>query len=562
MVACEPPKRKRQKRLDEVEDMNGDYTLLSHPNVVTVNAQEHYNGRVLGHDKFTRMRFGAQDPALDHLRTQCDGAGVVMASDKVRGDPKKVYYVMSLREHFARMKRMHPRERCFYEINPTTIHPERGLAAVHMHLDVEIYFDTNPQFATIAEYNMVEHVYTGELLSFMRTFLGLAQEPDRVQLMPICDSSVEGKKISRHYVFRVQGAMFYDGTHCGALLRHFENHIIAKYGHPTDESNGWYFWVEKEKIRHDPPDPWFDKRFWLDWIYSRHRLFRCYMSSKKGQDRWLKLLHNPTEEVREQDVSHTSILWPEEPTSSDARLILIKVPEPDGSDARSQTHRYNHRIVRNPNDIAVTSNGRMIDVSRRPTMAITSSAADPVVSNEDELPQPLGWVGHGWNDRSGRSKKPRFCMDLGKDMVAIVNAELRAWYAMSKSLNVRFSTKCPTVEPCYYDFSCRNRLEFRFQTKGGYCPFLREEGVDSKGAEPIRLHHSNNNTIIEVDLEALTYTWSCYNHSGKRLASEPLPKAIIDTYGATIAEFVSTFRRDNSIDVADILRSLLRIADE
>ena len=569
MAAYEPPKRKRQKRLWETEDGDGadlGYTALDHPNVVRVNALEHYRMRVVGDGRGRCKRFGLQDMAIAYLRDDLNWYGVVLTSDKHRGSPSKQYFVMSLATYFLRLRKMPAHQRCFYELNPSDFTanlepgsndppPERGLAAVHMHLDVEIYCETNPQFATVAEYDAVEHVYLGELLTFMREFLGLARDPERVQLMPIVDSSVQGRKISRHYVIRVGGAMFYNNYHCGALLRHFENHVIAKFGHPTSEDNGWYFWREKEKIRHDPPDPWLDKLFWLDWIYGLHRQLRTYKSSKLGQDRPLELMGQDRKvEVLEKDVRRTSILWPEEPTSPDQQLILIKVTEPDGTEPRSQVHRFKHRNARNPNSISVTANGKMMDLTRLENMNITSAAVEPVMTT-NSCSGPLVWTGGEWNGRSGRSKKPQFCADLGRDLLTILDQELRKWYNMSKAIKVRFKSACPEIEPCYYDFAFSHCLVFVFQTKGRYCPFLREECIAK--SKPIQLTHSSNNTIVEVDLEDLTYTWTCFSHSGKRLQPEPLPQTILDAYGDTIATFVKTFREDNALDVGSILASLL-----
>ena len=457
--------------------------------------------------------------------------GVGLASDINTHNANKCFYALPLSMYTAWLRKLPAERRTFYEIL-------RG--PVHFYMDVEVYFDQNREVvSSLEDYDRLEKVFVRKLLAFICQWFSLPE--DYVRCVTLDSSNAE--KVSRHYVVRIRGAMFADNYQVGALLRQFEHHTG---GDPSDPDNPWYFWEPQRKTRVGQPlDPCVDKTFWVDMsTYTKRRFLRHLGSSKKGKKRPLRVYPTPKgglqEELTDEWMQATSILWPDTPPDDDkdATLSLLLVNEPiTGKPAFSTSDRFSHRAYKRPDSVYATGSDVVV-ASKLVWMSTISSS-------EDES------GGCGISD--GRRR------DMASGILRAVMEEHQT--ALKKDGNAAAAKRMPIsnqgVRQSSFD---RKRLQFRIYTTARYCPFLSD---DTQGR---RLCHKSNNVELLVDVsfpDMLLYSWKCFDdmHARKYYRWKPVPAEAQKRFAKAAREYHATLD-DDTVEICELFRRTLRMEEK
>ena len=223
-------------------------------------------------------RFKKQSPALS---SATDG-GVLMFSKDIphAGKGKKCFYSASVDALWNDLYGTTVRQsRYFYEM---LIYP------CCFYMDVECYPKSNPD---MAPFNDIRRLLLQSVLAqFVKQYDGVpyrTEDPDRkfrvtdVEIFE-SDSSKCGEKISRHYTFRVKGAMFAGNDHCGAFQRCILYDSIEQSR--SVRGNPLFLWPEKLDANRSDLDEDQDKVPVCDHaVYTRKRSIRLLWSTKGGQ---------------------------------------------------------------------------------------------------------------------------------------------------------------------------------------------------------------------------------------------------------------------------------------
>ena len=100
-------------------------------------------------------------------------------------------------------------------------------------------------------------------------------------------------------------------------------------------------------------------------------------------------------------------------------------------------------------------------------------------------------------------------------------------------------------------------LIFKSQTKTKYCPIRK---IDTKNK---KMFHSNNNSILCINFNNLTYYWVChgcvYKNTNifKKSIEKSLPDFIIQKYKNDIINIINEIKNNDIIDINFILNDVI-----
>ena len=184
----------------------------------------------------------------------------------------KKFVVTSYDTLWERYKTLAPKNRCFYEV---ILHE----CPCHLYIDVDMDRRLNVNVDTEREKWLESH-FIEECLSQL-VDLKIAESREAIHVLTL-DSSKE-HKLSRHFLFHVDGVIFVNNYHCGAFARKLRNRILAKYGQDLEKNP--FFLIREEKGRKKEDRGLMFKRwgFYADLaVYTCRRHWRIYGSSKAG----------------------------------------------------------------------------------------------------------------------------------------------------------------------------------------------------------------------------------------------------------------------------------------
>ncbi len=204
---------------------------------------------------------------------------LMLSEDKVSaGAGKKRFYSAGVDQLWTQM--YYPREpksRCMYEM---------VRAPCHFYVDMECYPSHNLEMLPYGDLRAM--LILDILCQFVKQYHGkpyASDNPDRcfrVTQVEVFESDASrAGKISRHYTFRVAGAMFASNKHCGAFQRCMLSDALRTRG--GVESNPLFLWSDNNN-NVDRSDPQKYKIPICDHgVYTRRRSMRLLYSSKGGQ---------------------------------------------------------------------------------------------------------------------------------------------------------------------------------------------------------------------------------------------------------------------------------------
>lgn len=424
----------------------------------TISRKKLYHLRVIGRGSNVASWDQGRDAQERVLRRWNDRGlfdGIPMACDVNPKTGAKEYNTMPMKD-FATFLGLTPMPaRCFYEISfsPLDI-PSKDrsvisleadgsdafccrdyITPINFHIDAEIFYAFNT-IKSVQDWEQDEPYILNYILRFMIAS-GLIKSRADVEII-ILDSSND-IKISRHYIFKIKGGMFYSIRDCSAFSRNLEAHILAdkKCGSPQLPTNLWYTW---DKEGHA-------KMFLLDSIYTDHRCFRFVGCTKMGQERYLRVWSGmedilprsgrtggteiekrirASDEISRESLCRSSILvpymprTPEESTTLSDELILFRLFEPDGvtparsSNARSKYGMNGEMVGRS------MKAARIIDGINNSNVRVNKTLASIVRSDAVRAMSKLKWKGKGrlTDDETDFSAcKPDFAKAMVKDLV-------------------------------------------------------------------------------------------------------------------------------------------------
>jgi hypothetical protein len=437
-----------------------------------------------------------------------------------------------------------PSELRYNEQMPAEAYTE-GLSAVHMHVDTDLHLEHNQDFAD-GRYDDMESSYLDAVMDFMAANLGVDRAAIHVYTL---DATRPGTKISRHYIFRIDGCMFASNRECGALKRHFQQYVHDKFGEPGNPDNNWYF-------RNRKNDSW---EFWMDSIYTTRRSFRMVGNTKAGEVRPLLPKDVSAQELAawtDQQRWKYCILVPDPPPAKDAVLRLLVVPEVGGGVARSQRVSVSRFLKPKP---ALLKHHQFVKAQNAVVAEDEDDTAQNIYVPEDWdarcNTEGIKWMNKNqqWgfrNRMSGRSRTPRVCHTLGNILLEYMQRTTDKQWKVTKDAGL-----------LYYDFNVRG-LRFSYVTKGNNCGVLYERTKRN------RYKHNGQNSIIMVDLRTRRFWWECYNQHCQRFYATRYsldddavfsgvdPKTVKKLW-ADIDALLRVFSDDLVIDLYDVAASLL-----
>lgn len=200
---------------------------------------------------------------------------IVVAKDKVNSErAAREYYAGTIYSLWRSMLRLPPNLRNYYEWI-TDRHP------CHMYIDMEYY----PQFNENDDEYPFEH-RRRIMLEMVLEQIGAVCDAERVHVFE-SDASKKSKW-SRHYVLHVEGHLFKNQFHCGALQRRVQLEAIRRYGPPL--ANPYFAWVHgadhKSRVEGTAAmAPVMDHG-----VYTRSRLLRVTWATKWRRDEYRPLI--------------------------------------------------------------------------------------------------------------------------------------------------------------------------------------------------------------------------------------------------------------------------------
>lgn len=408
---------------------------------------------------------------------------------------------------------------------------------VYMDMDLDLSLGDIGPIKSLAQYLSIEQQ---EIIDPVERYLSVALGVDRSCIRGyVMDSSVEGMKVSRHYVWK-SPVMFRNNLHLGEFMKSFEVYLMTRPGGklPHDPTNVWYFKGKR-------PYP----SFIFDYIYTTRRLFRSLGSCKFGSERVLKLTAPgacaPPGDVHVTsiDMFDTCIFYPHHyPDSSNADTVQIVewkcIPAEvvmgapklinhwplrafNGTEKNSSDQWYRHAVL-------------LTGVSRLEWDAARVSEVDNAVNAK------LAVTNHTKSSELG------FLIPFVEHMIPPGTAKFTLG-------GHKFDTLRMTVE-----LTSNNR----------YCPARDAEEGEEKQYIGVRCH-KNNTTSIIISLESLAIRWHCYGtgHSAT-ISDEYLHKYIRPNYltafgwQAQATAFVRRYKTapENTTDLRDLLAHAAKLS--
>jgi len=144
----------------------------------------------------------------------------------------------------------------------------------------KLYIDCDVEHEDCPNYDASSFVAVFE--KELREFLGKEVDPiflDCLKTPLLAMKSLSPKKWSMHYI--MNGAMFYNNFHVGAIIRRFHAHVVGKYGHPDKTTNPFYY----NKVHPDKEVDGIIASSVIDnSVYTIHRPFRILGNCKYGKN--------------------------------------------------------------------------------------------------------------------------------------------------------------------------------------------------------------------------------------------------------------------------------------
>ncbi len=509
-----------------------------------INVQEHQEKLWSGMNP-NMYKYSTQDDALRYRNSHMNRTGVLIAQDKhtmrkensskevvVRFEDahnlmaKKEYFATDMASIYRDWNSRSPDYRNYYEL-ATLYDP------VFPYVDFDVDIGEGKFFKTAEDFLAVEYeTFIKPFEEFLATKLGLDAEKDIVTI--VMDSTKKGVKVSRHYVWKTRGKMFFNNKHFGHFIREFEVYLMTRPGGklPHDRTNPWY------KINDKRPYP----QFLIDYIYTKHRVYRSLGSCKFGSRRTL-LLSEPgvlvTQEfvglITKQDFFNTSIFYPshfydDAEQAASAMIDVIQwrfVPEETVIGAPKLIRHWPYRAFHGNEKIS----------------SDTWFQAATVVTGDSALAKiihaPPDKVGiKPISEHLGRNAKGiRFVIDF---------------------LNALINNPACDFAPSSIVFM-PTTMAVRVQTTNRYCP-ARE--AETNGAVKV---HTNNKTSVTVYLKNMTVFWHCFNtqHSAsdkQEFLDAPLrmTEEAQEYWQMDANEFIEEHRQKHCFDATVVFRAALK----
>lgn len=527
---------------------------------------------------------GGQDRALTAWKQRKRWGGILVACDV---DPKggaKEYSVMRLRDFVTMMRLQPPPNRCYYEQSTSPddfldldeppmvrlgddaepFDASNYMTPINFHADVEVYFAHNT-IKSLDDWALREPYY----LKYIERYLletGLLKDPKDLDVIVLDSSNQE--KVSRHYIWKIRGVMFYCVRDCSALCRNLETHIACDpaCGSPQRPDHLWYVWDEKGR----------DKSFLFDSIYTDHRCFRFNGCTKLEKNRWLHLhagmqdlipRGTPASEVHERelmlDAMMRSSMCIPHPDSDVQEINLVRLYEPDGvTIGRSSSARPRYTKT---GELATRSRAaRIVEGVANSGKRVHGTVTSMVRTDAYRLMSQIKWKGKGplqSNDPADGSFagcKPVFTEKFFHALLT---------WLFEQTLRDVYGKKIPDLPPPGLDVSgdgggepsarrpgklgvvdvpigdiCGRKIDIRkmgFAASSQlvycqladplrFCPVMHIDGRVSKnalarlrgqtppppgpykpGTKPMSLFHDSNNTGLAASFDRRTWWWSC-----------------------------------------------------
>lgn len=558
-----------------------------------VNREQLYNffvyGNVEGNENEEQVKwyFTQEDAYRAYERKN---GGLLYTCDSVKGKGKKKFILFSLNNFYSFINRLNPKFRCFYEMLKDKDKNEKldmPVSYCHLYADVEIYFDTNPSCNTIEQYEEIKHVYLEEFEDYICDKLKITKDSiRRVEL----DASQSDKKLSKHYIWRIDGIMFNSNNDVGAFVRNFERHIIETYGDPKKDDNIFYFWRQKTYGN----DPWKGKTFWFDMgVYTKNRQFRTFGSTKYGQQRPLTMENQQRDDLGYmimtlEDFVETSVLCPDH-TGSEF-INILQVLEHDGSVAISTSNLFVHRQQDVNPSYEFSNNNNAMDQEQHidhdedeEYQILTSRKVHRTDGDYFDYYNLLKSSGIEWEIPKRKKleeidftlyKKdnvlPKFIFELGEELFDFLKDHIRK---QMEKYKIKLH-QVPDYSICSKNFIRFNPKfkTFSFQTKSHYCPIRQKEQEQiaynklSEGKivnmPNINMFHSNNNSIMILDLYQMKIRFVCHGckYKGGNVFKKSdyidLPFELKEKYKEKVTNLLNAIKNVNKVNIQMLFKSI------
>lgn len=201
----------------------------------------------------------------------------VLATSAPKG--AKIFIVSSYASLWEKYIRMEPNQRCIYEI---LLHEY----PCHLYIDIDMNREINSKIDKNME-KKLEDEFLEECTSLLLE-LGATNSKDSIKILTL-DSS-KGKKLSKHFIFHIDGVRFKNNYHCGAFVRRIRNRFEIKYGTDYEKNRFFLKKEQKGKKKEDQGKTFQIFDFYADLaVYTCRRNWRIYGSSKGDENRPLYL---------------------------------------------------------------------------------------------------------------------------------------------------------------------------------------------------------------------------------------------------------------------------------
>jgi hypothetical protein len=177
--------------------------------------------------------------------------------------------------HYIYSKR--PEERNVYEI-VRSVDSRNKYVPSKIHIDCDVEYEECPGYAPARFLAVFEEDFRAFLVETAGDVFAC---PVKTPILTL--ESPSKKKWSVHYL--INGAMFVNNYHVGAIMRRFRDHVIKKYGDPDQVDNPYYYQKRDSKR----VDDGHKASFVVDMsVYTKHRAFRLLGNTKLGKGSFLK----------------------------------------------------------------------------------------------------------------------------------------------------------------------------------------------------------------------------------------------------------------------------------
>lgn len=539
----------------------------------------------------------AQKRTLDAWKAKGDYHGLLLAKDMNAEKASKGYMIRRIYEYVKELSLSPPPTHCIYEMSYDLddIPPDRPdirdyLTPANFHADVEVYFNELNTIRSLEDWKLREPYYLAYVKRYM-LHVGILQKGDELEVV-ILDSS-NHKKISRHYIWKFNG-MFYSVRDCGAFARNLEAYILAdkSCGSPQNPNNMWYIWDEKGECR----------TFLFDSIYTKHRCFRMYGSTKMGQERYLKLLGVPDKypTINLRLLKQCSIFIPREAEGLSDQIPLIRVLEPDGI-THAMSSSVRPRYGQNGEMVGRSCKSRAIVDGIRNASSRANSTVSGLIRHDVYVHlSKLKWKGKESlltvdSDAGCGGLKPAFAKPMAEKLVEwFLQQTLRDVYGeymdggsssseppAAKKPRTNSINDRPIHELCGKGVKVyktkfaidREVIYVQLAEPNRFCPVMHLDGRrstpgdrnDKPNPYPTLIHKSNN-TGLSISLKKRQWWWNCHQlncHKSIRdndRRERPIPDEVWNEFSKDIEqlqrELRETFSRDIGKELLNVQRKL------